>query len=60
MGVSSRVGRVSAVGHRLVSLLGPEEIPISISWFLPCLIVGCKLGDIMAMGQTDKVKEMKV
>jgi len=37
----------SAVGQGLVSLLGPEEISISISLLLPCLVAGCRLGNIM-------------
>jgi len=37
-----------AVGRGLESLLGLEDITISISLHLPCLIAGRRLGDILS------------
>ena len=37
----------SAVGRGLVLPLGPEDIAISIILVLPCLVAGCRFGDIL-------------
>jgi len=57
--VSLGMGRMSTIGCRLESLLGPGGILVSINLLLLSLVMGCKFGDLIGM-EKGGTKEMYV